>query len=258
MVSTPFLNKDETDIEVNEDEFIKMFFVGLMDGDGSIQVNHWRKQSLQYRLIIKLNNHKSNFDMLIKIAKVIGGIVRIVSSKKEKEVIWVVDQKETIIKIISIFEKYPPLTSRLQCQLVFLKTCLIEKSIDWYLSNRELKYKNQLAIIKFFENNSFIEPNYFNNWLSGFIEAEGCFSIRVNKSLSFSIGQNNDFYLINAIKLKFEISNKIRIPYKNKDFYSLEVFKKEILDKIINHCLKYPLLGEKSLSLNKFIEVFYK
>jgi hypothetical protein len=28
-----------------------MFWVGLMDGDGSIQVNHWRNQSLQYRLV---------------------------------------------------------------------------------------------------------------------------------------------------------------------------------------------------------------
>jgi hypothetical protein len=48
-----------------------------MDGDGSIQVNHCRKQSLQYRLIIKLSKLKSNYNMLVKIAKVIGGTVRI-------------------------------------------------------------------------------------------------------------------------------------------------------------------------------------
>ena len=30
----------------NNNEYIKMFWVGLMDGDGSIQVNHWRYQSL--------------------------------------------------------------------------------------------------------------------------------------------------------------------------------------------------------------------
>jgi hypothetical protein len=54
-----------------------------MDGDGSIQVNHWRKQYLQYRLIIKLDNLKSNFNMLIKIAKVVGGNVKIVNSQKE-------------------------------------------------------------------------------------------------------------------------------------------------------------------------------
>ena len=31
-------------------EYIKMFWVGLMDGDGSIQVNHLRYQSLQYKI----------------------------------------------------------------------------------------------------------------------------------------------------------------------------------------------------------------
>ena len=36
-----------------QDHF-KKFWVGLMDGDGSIQVNHWRKKFLQYRIIIKL------------------------------------------------------------------------------------------------------------------------------------------------------------------------------------------------------------
>lgn len=65
---------------IDKNEYIKMFWVGLMDGDGSIQVNHWRKKNLQYRLIIKLSNLESNYNMLILIAKVIGGTVRI--SKK--------------------------------------------------------------------------------------------------------------------------------------------------------------------------------
>lgn len=66
---------------IDKNEYIKMFWVGLMDGDGSIQVNHWRKKNLQYRLIIKLSNLESNYNMLILIAKVIGGTVRI--SKKK-------------------------------------------------------------------------------------------------------------------------------------------------------------------------------
>jgi hypothetical protein len=53
-------------------EYIKKFWVGLMDGDGSIQVNHWRSKSLQFRLVIKLSNLKSNYNMLIRISKVIG------------------------------------------------------------------------------------------------------------------------------------------------------------------------------------------
>jgi hypothetical protein len=150
----------------NNNEYIKMFWVGLMDGDGSIQVNHWRYQSLQYRLVIKLSNIISNYNMLIKIAKVIKGNVRITG--KGKEIIWVVNDKETIKEIIKIFEIYPLLTSKKICQLEFLKKCLLKNSINWYLSNRNFKYANQIVIIKSdifgLERNSFFLPNYFKEW----------------------------------------------------------------------------------------------
>jgi hypothetical protein len=259
-ISTLFLPlitniKNDRDKSIkNNSEYLKMFWVGLMDGDGSIQVNHWRKQSLQYRLIIKLNNLKSNYNMLIKIAKVIGGTVRIVS---KREVIWVVDRKETVLSIVDIFTKYPPLTSRLTCQLRFLKVCLNNNSVNFYLKNRIFKYSNQPDIIKLFEEKQkadLLKHDYFTGWLSGFIEAEGCFSIRARQNHSFSISQKNDFYLLNAIKNFFKINNLVRNP--SKDFYLIEIYKKETLNKIIKHCINYPLLGEKSQSLLKFIKVF--
>jgi len=54
-----------------------------MDGVGDIQVNHIRLESLQYRLIIKLSNTKSNYNMLVEIAKVIGGTVRNIGKRRE-------------------------------------------------------------------------------------------------------------------------------------------------------------------------------
>jgi hypothetical protein len=36
----PPLVEKNVDSKVSSDEYIKMFWVGLMDGDGSIQVNH--------------------------------------------------------------------------------------------------------------------------------------------------------------------------------------------------------------------------
>ena len=221
-----------------------------MDGDGSIQVNHWREKYLQYRLIIKLSNFKSNYNMLIVIAKVIGGTIRITG--KGADVIWVVDNKKEVVNIIKIYDTYPPLTSRKICQLAFLKTCLSDTSVQTYLLNRTLKYDKQLTIKN--SNANFNRPIYFKIWLSGFIEAEGCFSIRKSNNHSFSIGQNDDIYLIDAIKQHFEIGNKIRNPYGK--FYFLEVYKKETLLKIIAHCNNYPLLGEKLESLNKFKQKF--
>lgn len=223
-----------------------------MDGDGSIQVNHWRKKSLQYRLIIKLSNKKSNYNMLIEIAKVIGGTVRITS--KKNDVIWVVNKKEQVKEIIKIYETYPPLTSKKICQLAFLKASLVSNSVDNYFSNRKSKYENQLTIIN--SNIKFTIPSYFKVWLSGFIEAEGCFSIRKSNNNFFSIGQNDDAYLLNAIKEYFEVNNKIRNPYAN--FYLLEIYKKEAFFKIIAHFNEYPLLGEKKESLNKFSVMLIK
>lgn len=205
-----------------------------------------------YPTVIKLAYTKSNYDMLIKIAKVIGGSVRITG--KGEDVIWVVNRKETIQEIIKIFDVYPLLTSRKICQLKFLKTCLLKNSVDWYLSNRNSKYINQPAILNSdpfgLERNSFALPNYFKGWLSGFIEAEGCFSIRESNNHSFSIGQNDDLYLINAIKQFLAASNIVRNPYRN--FYFLEIYKKETLKFFIDHFNSYPLLGEKAESFQKF------
>jgi hypothetical protein len=239
-------------LKVCDDEYVKIFWVGLMDGDGSIQVNQSRKKWLQFRLIIKLSNTKANYCMLIKIAKIIGGNVKI--SGKGKDLLWVVDDKNKIQEIIKIYDSYPPLTSNKLCQLEFLKRCLFENSVEFYLKNRNLKYINQQNIINSdpfgFENNSFALPIYFKGWLSGFIEAEGCFSIRKSNNHSFSIGLNNDFYLLNGIKEFLGASNKIRNPYRK--YYSLEIYKKESLNYIKNHLQKYPLFGEKADSFKKF------
>ncbi len=232
-----------------KNEYIKMFWVGLMDGDGSIQVNHWQMRSLQYRLLIKLSNIESNFNMLISIAKTIGGTVRIVNNSKE--VIWVVDRKETITSIISIFAVYPPLTSRLTCQLKFLKLCLKDNSVKNYLNNRKLKYDDQTSVIKKLNIDNILLP-YFPSWLSGFIEAEGCFSIRKNKSYSFSIGQNDDFYILDSIKKFFGLTAMVRNPHSK--LFLIESYNKESLQRIIKHCNNYPLLGGKSLSLDKLIK----
>lgn len=233
-------------------EYLKMFWVGLMDGDGSIQVNHWRKKLLQYRLVIKLSNLTSNYNMLIKIAKVVGGSVRITG--KNKDIIWVVNKKETIEEIIKIFNIYPPLTSKKICQLKFLKECMVINSVDWYLLNRNNKYNDQQSIINSdmfgLEKGILTLPNYFKGWFSGLIEAEGCFSIRKSNNHSFSIGQNDDIYLINVIKEYLATTNVVRNPYRN--FYFLEIYKKETLKTIINHFNNYPLLGEKAESLHKW------
>ncbi len=232
-----------------------------MDGDGSIQVNHWRYKNLQYRLIIKLKFNKYNYNMLLLIKNVIGGNVNIIENNTL--VIWIVNNKKDIINIIKIFDDYPLLTSRKQAQLNFLILNLEKNDINWYLNNRELKYQNLNIIASNIESflfnlkkeNNF---NYIKPWLSGFIEAEGCFCLRNKNNHSFSIGQNNDLYLLEFIKFYFNASNKIRTIYKkNSIFFFLEIYKKSVINNILNHFYANPLLGEKYQSYLNFLN-YYK
>jgi Cytochrome C and Quinol oxidase polypeptide I/LAGLIDADG endonuclease len=227
--------------------YIQKFWVGLMDGDGSIQVNHWRYKYLQYRFVIKLKYCVENFTMLNLIKIHIGGNVKIIENKNF--VLWVVNDRKHIQNLINIFISYPPLTSNLKAQLAFMLECFQQNNVEWYLKARNKKYLNKnLDEIK-------IDYNYFNEWLSGFIEANGCFSIRnVSNNHSFSIKQTNDKNILDAIKIHFDINNKIR-KINNKSWL-IEIYKKLYLIKIINHCINFPLLGENLLSFNKFKVLF--
>lgn len=62
--------------KLKKNEF-DQFFIGLLEGDGSIQVNHWKIKYLQYRFVIKLSDKPFNYDMLLTIKKYYGRITTI-------------------------------------------------------------------------------------------------------------------------------------------------------------------------------------
>ena len=76
------------------------------------------------------------------------------------------------------------------------------------------------------------------------VEGVGCFNDH-----SFSIGLNDDIYLINFIKEYLDTTEIVKISSRN--FYSLEIYNKETLKTIQNHFKNYPFLGEKAESFKK-------
>lgn len=231
------LNVSLHDRQLKDPFYIKKFWVGLMDGDGGIQVNHWRKKSLQYRLVLKLKNNVENEAMLHLIQGELGG--RVIKTKNQTFVLWVVDNKKKVIKLLDIFSHYPPLTSRMRAQLKFILQCRQHNDVQWYLNNRGNKYAYRETYVN-------TKIHYFNEWLSGFIEAEGCFCLRTIGSPSFSIGQKDDRYLLEAIKVHFGVHSQI----PSKGF--LETYRISSLLNVINHCSTYPLLGFKLVSYRQF------
>lgn len=166
-------------------------------------------------------------------------------------VLWVVDRRQDFLRIIRIFDSYPPQTSRLRAQLRFALYCLEHNNVDCYLAARNTKYierdtdmANGLSVE---ENN---HASFFKEWLSGFIESQGSFCIRKNQSCSFSIGQKHDLFLLDKIRTYFGIPSRIR--NLKQDFWVLETYRIATLQNLVEHFSNYPLLGEKSISFNKF------
>lgn len=186
--------------------------------------------------------------MLKMIQQVIGGYVRI--DQKQLFVLWVVNNKKEIESILKIFDKYPLLCSRKICQLNFLLSCFENPCVENYLKTRNNKYKDQQIIIQSNPYKSLNNPYYFEKWLSGFVEAEGCFSIRKSGQTSFSIGQKYEHYIIHAIQQYFNSSNTLRQP--SNHFFLLEIYNQKTLHLILNHFDKNPLLGHKKISFQKF------
>ena len=105
-------------------------------------------------------------------------------------------------------------------------------------------------------NNNFIIPNYFGAWLSGFIEAEGSFISK--KRPVFSICQNDDWYILNAIKTYYNSSHKIsKSKVEQSISYKIQISNSKCLEKIIMHIESNPLLGNKQDAYKKFRELFY-
>jgi hypothetical protein len=249
------------DNEIKYDNiYIEQFFVGLLEGDGTITTDingNW----IRVRIVISLNNKKENLEMLNIIKECIGG--RTIIERKNKYITWIASNKKDLMKIFVVLAKYPLLTVRKQCQLEFAKDCLLRKDISNFIINRNNKYNNKKELLEYYalKNNINDLPLYFPGWLSGFIEAEGNFNIQFKengslKSSRFAIGQNDEIHILNWIKLYFK-SNTAIIKDKPKldakfQYFRFFLYNAESRKLLFAHFNKYPLLGYKEVSYINF------
>lgn len=79
--------KKRDNFMLSDNTYIEQFFVGLLEGDGTITVDlnsHKLKRYVRVRIVISLNNKKENVSMLNKIKERIGG--RVLIERKDKYV----------------------------------------------------------------------------------------------------------------------------------------------------------------------------
>lgn len=235
--------------------YIEKFWVGLLEGNGSIIIRKNKKNKIYGSFEISLKYFKENEEMLNLISKFIGG--KINYEKKKGNIIkikWIA--KKDFNNCLNILSKYPLLTSKKICQYNHLIKCLKNENWNYHLETRKLKYNNQKDIIDYY-NINFNRPFYFNCWLSGFIEAEGCFRFRNEKPTSFYIC--HDFYILKAIKDFFSCNHKIGINKDNRNvnlYYRISLSGKPFIKNLNKHLKKYSLLGYKKISFNKWLNSY--
>ena len=228
------------------------FTVGLIDGDGSLQVNHRRRKYLQFRLVVKLADRPLNNEMLCKIAGAYGGYVRRGIWKNSAYVQWIVNSRTTFHKsIIPLLDLYPFITSRMRLQYSFFQKSIFEPDIELYFALRDKKYKARESI------DIPLVPSYFKEWLAGFIESKGSFSSSVAGNNSFSIAQNHDRYLIEQIQHYYgvqhlKLNNKTG-KVSGNPIYEISVGSAAGVARVIDHCADL-LQGNKYYQVAEIVQ----
>lgn len=245
-----FLKKNEIDI-IN---YVEQFFVGLLEGDGTITVDYISDRNKRIRIFIALNNLEENRFMLNLIVKYIGG--RVAIERKDAYVTWYATNKTDLAKVFAVLARYPLLTSKKICQLDFAKNYIVNSSTDItkeeFHKLRDDKYKNQETLLNNFDKN-FSLPSYFPAWFSGFSEAEGHFKLvkstnNTIKSSQYIIGQTYEKHILKAILTYFNREDrKISITLNNEKvpYYRIGLGGKDFRSLLVSHFNENPLLGDK-------------
>jgi hypothetical protein len=255
---------------IDNNNYIEQFFVGLLEGDGTITTYFAKKNSssIQIRFCIALKNEINNHNMLKKIQQVVGG--RVCIERQDKYVTWIASSKKDINKVLLVLARYPLLTVRKQCQLEFAKNCLLYDDNTHFYDDRDNMYINKKELLLKLQQDNFT-PIYFPAWLSGFIEAEGNFSLvfrnngetRSLRKSAFTIGQNDELHILNKIKIYFQSENKILKDKKKLnpkgipsefDYFRLHLYNALSRKLLFEHFEKYPLLGQKNVSYKTFYD----
>ena len=230
---------------------IYQFFIGLLEGDGTITVDRFRTKS-RVRIVLHLSNKPLNIEMLTLFHHSIGGSLLL----SKKYITLTFQSKKDILFIFSLINKYPFLTSNKICQFNFALKCFHnEISSDQLIQIRNLKYLNQNIILQeLISKFSYSLPIYFPTWLSGFIEAQGHFKLSHTGAIyQFCIGQNYDYFILEMIKVYFNSTHKItKDNNKNKDHFRVSIGGPISRNIIYNHFNIYPLLGHKIITYNKW------
>lgn len=227
------------------------FLVGIIDGDGYIQVSKTEKGFIAVKLTISLHI----------------------------EDISVLNYIQSVLKIGKL-KTYAHLKSPV-CRLVFNKTdlqevlfpLLLHHKIFFLTETRRDQFNRAMCImknsIKLFSDipqspeiifklpstpEGYVNLHFFKNWIVGFTMSEGSFFIKNNNDACYQLRQRLHILLFDAIKLVFDTDRKLDI---NKDQYiQFSVSSKKDIQTVIDFFSfrgLHPLIGLKGIQYATWI-----
>ena len=258
------------------------FVTGFTDAEGCFLVSIVRsnktKVGWRVQIMFKIGLHRKDKAILEYLQIYFGvGNIHKQGSELFQFCVWSVEDLKVIV---NHFDKYPLITQKLADYELFKqalhlislndhltmeglsKIVNIKASMNLGLSDNLKIAFNTVTPVKRI---SVLEAKIKDpNWLTGFVEGDGCYMIKIRKSSSHRIGFQVELefkitqhardeqlmkYLINYLGCGYVIkSNKLAYDYRVSKFLDL-------IDKIIPFFSQYPLIGTKLKDLLDFMEV---
>lgn len=246
------LYRNYTTSNNDSNTLLSSYIAGLIEGDGSIHVPKTERSSkgnLNYPSI-QIVFHLKDLPLVLLIQKEIGhGSIH--RKKGVNAYIYTVNNFKGLLLLIKL------INGNMRTNKIFT----LHKLIDWLnIKNKDLNIEK-----KRLNTNSLLS----DAWLSGFIEADGHFSVRTTESgkypkieCKFEISQgqidhnNNDnlFFLEKIAKLFESTVKPTRVERPNPQYRVRTTNIKGNLA-VIDYLTKYPLFGTKFLDFQDWVKV---
>lgn len=269
------------------------FVTGFVDAEGSFSMSIFKSKTaaigwtIEPSFIITL--HKKDIELLNKIQSFFG--VGIVSTWGDKDARYRVRSKNSLLVIISHFNKYPLQTTKAKNFIIFrsILDLMIKKghvNIEGFLNIASLinrlnnplspsllenlsllgELPNTETVLKLASEKSPLSENLDPWWISGFTTGEGSFTyFRRNRkkadgeivkdyTLVYEVSQRSDsLHALNLIAKHFE-HGRVYSETRGVSKYRL-VTRDQILDTLVPFFEKYPLEGNKNMQYELWIQI---
>lgn len=265
---SPHALKKGRKIRLNKEEYLSVpypfiaFLVGLIDGDGYIQIAKTTKDFIAMRLVIGLSlediSSLEYIHSILKIGKI--SVDRDRLNPTCRLVINKTDLQEVFFPLLVHHNIYFLTRSRraqFDLAIHILKNDIkLYNEISQYGDTGETWATQDLPSIFKLPNTpeDYLELSFFKNWLVGFTNAEGSFFIKANNDGCFQLKQRIHIHLFEAFKLLFETKRAISI--EKNTYAQFSVSSRTDVQNVINlfsFSGLHPLVGLKNIQYFKWL-----